>query len=196
VIASDFGFHGNSAGNRLLSFRDHGPGRDAAGTTRTERAHAGPVRRRGAPVSHLAAAARTPAMVIDAQGARELRGARHGSSGGPSSGRPLRGISCELDPVTAVAGDRGYPHAAFGPVQAVCWAGPKSARGHSSPGTTASRTPLAPETAAIADTFAPATTAIADTRRPGTAAIGGSRTTSAPGRQQSSNYAQYCHISR
>jgi hypothetical protein len=104
VIARDFGFHGNSAGNRLLSFRDHGPGRDAAGTSRTERAHAGPVRRRGAPVSHLAAAARTPAMVIDAQGARELRGARHGSSGGPSSGRPLCGISCELDPVTAVAG--------------------------------------------------------------------------------------------
>jgi PemK-like, MazF-like toxin of type II toxin-antitoxin system len=27
VIAFDFGFHGNSAGNRLLSFRDHGPGR-------------------------------------------------------------------------------------------------------------------------------------------------------------------------
>jgi hypothetical protein len=141
VIARDFGFHGNSAGNRLLSFRDHGPGRDAAGTTRTEWAHAGPVRRRGAPVSHLAAAARTPAMVIDAQGARELRGARHGSSGGPSSGRPLRGISCELDPVTAVAGTPRVSTRRLGPAQAVCWAGPTSARGRSSPGTTASRTP-------------------------------------------------------
>jgi hypothetical protein len=31
VIAGDFAFRGNNAGNTVQSFRDHEPGRDAAG---------------------------------------------------------------------------------------------------------------------------------------------------------------------
>jgi hypothetical protein len=49
VIVQDFAFRGNSAANRLLSFRDHGTGRGVGGTTRTERARPGPAHRRGAP---------------------------------------------------------------------------------------------------------------------------------------------------
>jgi hypothetical protein len=41
MIAQDFAFRGNKAANRLQSFRDHEPGRGAAGTTRTERARPG-----------------------------------------------------------------------------------------------------------------------------------------------------------
>jgi mRNA-degrading endonuclease toxin of MazEF toxin-antitoxin module len=40
MIERDFAFRGNKAANKLSSFRDHGPGRDAAGTVRTERARA------------------------------------------------------------------------------------------------------------------------------------------------------------
>jgi hypothetical protein len=49
VIVQDFAFRGNSAANRLLSFRDHGTGRGVGGTTRTERARLGPAHQRGAP---------------------------------------------------------------------------------------------------------------------------------------------------
>jgi hypothetical protein len=40
LIVQDFAFHGNSAANTLLYFRDHGPGLGGAGTSRTERARA------------------------------------------------------------------------------------------------------------------------------------------------------------
>src|ERR1700730_38646 len=44
VIVRDFGFRGNKAANKLRNYHDHGPGRDAARTNRTERAR---VARRG-----------------------------------------------------------------------------------------------------------------------------------------------------
>ena len=49
VIAQDFAFRGNKAGNTLRSFHDHGPGRGAVGTTRTDRARADLVRTQGRP---------------------------------------------------------------------------------------------------------------------------------------------------
>jgi hypothetical protein len=48
LIASDFAFHVNSAANKLRNSHDHGLGRGAVGTIRTERARAGPARSRGA----------------------------------------------------------------------------------------------------------------------------------------------------
>jgi hypothetical protein len=46
LIAKAFAFRGISAANKLSKYRDHGPGRDTAGTTRTKRARAGCYRRR------------------------------------------------------------------------------------------------------------------------------------------------------
>src|SRR5580704_2916289 len=51
VIVRDFGFRGNKAANKLRNYHDHGPDRDDARTNRTERARAGPSRRRGGCIS-------------------------------------------------------------------------------------------------------------------------------------------------
>jgi hypothetical protein len=47
MIAQDFAFRGNKAGNKLRNFRDHGPGRGADGTTWTKRARAALARKLG-----------------------------------------------------------------------------------------------------------------------------------------------------
>jgi hypothetical protein len=49
VIANDFAFRGRSAANKLSKFRESRTGGSASGTTRTERARAGPARRRERP---------------------------------------------------------------------------------------------------------------------------------------------------
>ncbi len=49
VIANDFAFRGRSAANKLSKFRGSRTGGSATGTTRTERARAGPARRREHP---------------------------------------------------------------------------------------------------------------------------------------------------
>src|ERR1700743_3167641 len=62
MIADDFALRGVLAANKLSEHRDHGPGRGAAGTNRTEWAHAGPGGVLVVEVETVEAGARQPLM--------------------------------------------------------------------------------------------------------------------------------------